>query len=185
MEGLLFLSAKSNQKQSCNRSVSSCILHQTCTHLLSYMSSKPTIYSNGIHIKDDRHLSNLRLNLMRGLYFLNFISLAFDNWGTILFPTEQLDTLSGVAISFWASFSLLMLIGIRFPARMLPLLLLQFLYKSAWVIGVYLPAYWAGTVDEYLQSFLYVCIAGISLNLAIIPWSFFYKNYLKGYFNFN
>jgi len=47
-----------------------------------------------------------RLHIIRGLFFLNFIGLAFDNWSAILFPREQLDTLGGVAISFWAGFSL-------------------------------------------------------------------------------
>lgn len=49
---------------------------------------------------------NWRLHIMRGFFFLNFISLAFDNWSIILFPEEQMDTLTGVTISFWAAFSL-------------------------------------------------------------------------------
>ncbi|TRX60596.1 hypothetical protein FNH22_05985 [Fulvivirga sp. M361] len=127
-------------------------------------------------------LSKLRLALMRGLYLLNFISLAIDNWIIIFFPQEQMDILSGVAISFWASFSLLMLIGIRFPTRMLPLLLLQLLYKSSWIIGTYLPAKSTGLLDANLQSFFWVCIAGIVLNLFIIPWPYVYHRYLKDFF---
>ena len=136
------------------------------------------------HFTDDREPSRLRLYFMRGLYFLNFISLAFDNWSTILFPTEQMNTLDGVAISFWASFSLLMLIGIRFPTRMIPLLLLQLLYKTSWIIGVYLPAYATNQLNSNLQSFFWVCIAGIALNLLIIPWPWVYQNYIRSYFRF-
>ena len=122
---------------------------------------------------------NWRLHVMRGLFFLNFISLAFDNWSTILFPEEQMDTLTGVAISFWAAFSLLNLFGIRFPLKFIPILLLQLLYKSAWIIGTYLPARNSGTLDEDLNSFFWICIAGIVLNLLIIPWKFVYAEYLK------
>ncbi len=129
-------------------------------------------------------LSKFRMHLMRALFFLNFLSLASDNWSTILFPSEQLDVLPGVAISFWASFSLLMLLGIRFPAKMLPLLLLQFFYKSSWIIGVYLPAYGSGNVSENIQSFFWVCVAGIVLNLVVIPWGYVYKNYIKYLFKF-
>ena len=129
-------------------------------------------------------LPKWRLHLMRGFFFLNFISLAFDNWSTVLFPQEPMNTLTGVAISFWAGFSLLNLIGVRFPLKMLPVLLLQLLYKSAWIISTYLPAMRADTVDEYLQSFLWVCVAGIVLNLLIIPWSYVYRNYLAGFFRF-
>ena len=131
---------------------------------------------------EDEGPSMVRLTLMRGLYLLNFISLAIDNWTIIFFPQEQMSTRSGVAISFWASFSLLMLIGIRFPTRMLPLLLLQLLYKSSWIIGTYLPAKLTGLLDADLQSFFWVCIAGIVLNLLIIPWPYAYHRYLKDFF---
>ncbi len=125
-----------------------------------------------------------RLHLMRGLFFLNFISLALDNWSTILFPKEQLDTLNGVAISFWAGFSLLNLIGVRFPLKMLPILILQLLYKSAWLIGVYLPAKINGLLNEALEEFFWICVGGVVLNLIIIPWKYVYREYFKNFFRF-
>ena len=126
-----------------------------------------------------------RLHIMSVLFFLNFISLAFDNWSAILFPKEQMGILSGVAISFWAGFSLLNLIGVRFPLKMLPLLLLQFLYKSAWILGTYIPAKSSGTVDSSIQEFFWICVAGIVLNLLVIPWGFVYREYFKSIFNFS
>lgn len=122
---------------------------------------------------------NWRLHIMRGLFWLNFISLAFDNWSTILFPEYQMDTLTGVTISFWAAFSLLNLLGVRFPLKFTPILLLQLLYKSAWIIGTYLPAKNSGTLDEDIYSFFWICVAGVTLNLLIIPWKFVYIEYLK------
>ena len=119
-----------------------------------------------------------RRYFMSGLFALNFLSLFVDNWTTILFPSEQLGTLEGVAISFWAAFSLLMLIGIRYPTKMIPLLMLQLLYKASWIIGVYRPAYFNGEVTEGLQSFLWVCVAGVVLNLLIIPWKYVFREYV-------
>lgn len=123
-----------------------------------------------------------RLHIMRVLFLLNFISLAYDNWSTILFPKEQMSTLIGVTISFWAAFSLLNALGIRFPLKMIPILLLQLLYKSAWIVGTYLPAKKNGLLNDSLESFLWVCIGGIVLNLLIIPWKYVYNYYLKGFF---
>ena len=118
------------------------------------------------------------------LFFLNFISLAFDNWSTILFPSEQMTVLSGVAISFWAGFSLLNLLGVRFPLKMLPILMLQMLYKSAWIIGTYWPARVGGTIDAETQEFFWICVAGIVLNLVIIPWEYVYREFGKNLFQF-
>ncbi len=132
----------------------------------------------------ETYVPRWRLHIMRGLFFLNFISLAFDNWSTILFPTGQMDTLTGVTISFWASFALLNLLGIRFPLKFIPILLLQLLYKSAWIVGTYLPARSAGALDEDLTGFFWVCIAGIALNLVIIPWGYVYRDYFKQFLKF-
>ncbi len=128
-------------------------------------------------------LSSLRLYLMRGLYFLTFIGLVFDNWSTILFPTDQMDTLTGVAISFWASYSLLMGMGVRYPIKMLPLLFLQLLYKSAWIIGTYLPPTRTGSLNEDLTSFFWICVVAIVLDLLVIPWKFVFRNYVSGFLN--
>lgn len=126
-----------------------------------------------------------RIRLMQGLYFLNFISLFYDNWATILFPGEQMDTLTGVAISFWAGFSFLNLIGIRFPLKLLSILFLQLLYKSCWIIGTYWPAKISGALTAGHKEFLWICVAGIVLNILIIPWSYVYREYIKNFFQFN
>lgn len=135
-------------------------------------------------IPDIVSLPRWRLYLMKALYLLTFIGLVFDNWSTILFPTEPMDTLSGVAISFWASYSLLMGLGLRYPLKMLPLIFLQLLYKSAWLIGTYFPAKSAGVLNEDLQSFFWVCVTAIILDLIVIPWLYVYQVYVKDFFKF-
>nr|WP_298998353.1 hypothetical protein [uncultured Allomuricauda sp.] len=124
-----------------------------------------------------------RLHLMRALFFLNFISLAFDNWSTILFPTEQLLPLTGVGVSFYASLSLLSLFGIRFPLKFIPLLLVQLIYKSAWLIGVYLPAHKSGLVYENIESWFWPMAIGIVIDLLVIPWKYVYLEYIKNLFS--
>ncbi|WP_424961412.1 hypothetical protein [Ekhidna sp.] len=135
-----------------------------------------------LSLNSQTSVSRIRTYFMRGLFALNFLSLFTDNWSQILFPTEQMDTLTGVTISFWAAFSLLNLIGIRFPIKMVPILLIQFLYKLAWLIGIYRPAYLNDSVDENIQSFFWICIAGVGLNLLIIPWKYVYQEYIKNFF---
>ncbi len=124
---------------------------------------------------------HLRLHIMRTLFGLNFIGLVYDNWSAIFFPDEIRNTLTGVTISFWAAFSLLNLFGVRYPLKFLPILLLQLLYKTAWIIGTYIPAKNANVLNESLNSFFSICLAGIFLNLLIIPWGYVYREYVKGF----
>lgn len=122
-----------------------------------------------------------RQHLLRIAFFLGFIGLAIDNWSAILFPGEQLDPWTGVAISFYAAFSLLCLMGIRFPLKFLPLLLIQLIYKSCWMLGTYLPAYQNQRIDESLNSWFWVMVPGIVIDLFVIPWGYVYREYLKYY----
>lgn len=120
-----------------------------------------------------------RQHVLRASLFLSFIGLAMDNWSMVLFPDESLDPWTGVAISFYAAFSLLCLLGIRFPLKFLPLLLIQLIYKSAWLVSTYLPAYQANLVNENLSSWFWVMAPGIAIDLLVIPWKYVYLEYIK------
>lgn len=124
-----------------------------------------------------------RQHVLRLVYFLGFIGLAKDNWSTVLFPDDTLAPLTGVAISFYAAFSLLCLLGIRFPLKFLPLLLIQFLYKAAWLVSTYLPAYQANLVNDQLNSWFWVMAPGIMIDVLVIPWGFVYREYIKHLFS--
>ena len=81
-------------------------------------------------------VSILRLYLMRTLYLLNFVLLGLDVWPGIINHVGAWDPVKGVAFSFWAALSVLSGLGLRYPLKMLPLLLLQFVYKSIWLVAV-------------------------------------------------
>src|ERR1035437_5969151 len=79
-------------------------------------------------------VSIFRLYLMRLLYLLNFVMLGLSVWPEIINHSGAWDPVKGVAFSFWAALSALSVLGLRYPLKMVPLLLLQMLYKSIWVI---------------------------------------------------
>ena len=119
---------------------------------------------------------------MRVLFFLNFISLAPDNWSIVFAPEVLLAPREGVAVAFYAAFSLLCVFAIRFPLKFTPLLLIQFFYKLAWLIGVYLPVHQANAVDERMESWFWVMAPGIVIDLLVIPWVYVFREYLSGFF---
>ena len=88
-------------------------------------------------------VSTFRLYLTRLLYLGNFVFLGLSVWPELikhtLHNTAAWDRVRGAAFSFWAASSALSGLGIRYPLKMLPLLLLQLVYKSIWLIAVYLP----------------------------------------------
>ena len=120
-------------------------------------------------------VSILRLYLMRTLYLLNFVLLGLDVWPGIINHVGAWDPVKGVAFSFWAALSVLSGLGLRYPLKMLPLLLLQFVYKSIWLVAVGLSLWSAGQSTELTQ----VMAIGVVMDLIVIPWPYVLAAYVK------
>src|SRR5438876_6657240 len=112
--------------------------------------------------------SSLRLYLMRLLYLGNFVFLGLNVWPELIKHEGAWDPVKGVAFSFWAALSTLSALGLRYPLKMVPLLLLQFLYKSIWVLAVALPM-WSTFRSIELTK---VMGLGALVDIAIIPWRY-------------
>jgi hypothetical protein len=119
--------------------------------------------------------SIFRLYFMRLLYLLNFLMLGLQVWPVLINHPGLWDPVKGAAFSFWAALSALSVLGLRYPLKMLPLLLLQLLYKSIWVIAVALPAW------STFQSIEMTRIMGLGaiVDIAVIPWAYAFTNYVK------
>jgi hypothetical protein len=67
---------------------------------------------------------------MRFIYLADFLVLGLSVWPGLIKHQGLGDPLEAVAISFWAALSVLAVLGIRHPLKMVPLLLVQMLYKD-------------------------------------------------------
>jgi hypothetical protein len=129
-----------------------------------------------------RQLSTLRLNSMRFLYLFTAVVVGISAWPAVINPGKPWDTLQGVAWSFYAAYSLLMLLGVRFPVEMLPLMLLQLFYKLIWLIGVGYPLWSAGHLAPMASGALKSFTIAAVLDLIVIPWPYVFENYVEAIF---
>ncbi|MEM8999281.1 MAG: hypothetical protein AAGB24_03370 [Bacteroidota bacterium] len=128
--------------------------------------------------------SKFRLTVMRSLYLLTCIGLAFQAWEYLLFTDEPIDYITGVAFSFWATYATLMGLRVRYPIKMLPLLFLQLLYKATWVLTIYFPMKSVGVVTTEAEAFYWICVTAVILDVLVIPWGYFFSNYVKPLWSF-
>jgi hypothetical protein len=112
---------------------------------------------------------------MRLLYLLNFVLLGLQVWPVLINHAGAWDPVRGVAWSVWAAFSALAALGVRYPLKMLPLLLMQLLYKSIWVIAVALPLWSTFRSMELTKAMAY----GAVVDLIVIPWPYVFANYVR------
>ncbi len=106
---------------------------------------------------------------------LNFVLLGLDVWPEIINHKGAWDPLHGIAFSFWAALSALSGLGVRYPLKMLPLLLLQLFYKAVWLLAVALPM-WSAVRSSGLT---HAMVIGVVVDLVGIPWPYVLANYVK------
>lgn len=127
----------------------------------------------------DREVSLLRLYLMRALYAAIGLLMGAQIWPTVLSHKAWDDHMHGVGVAFLAALSLLCLLGIRYPLKMLPLMLFELAWKTTWTLSVGLPLWQAGQLnDPAVLEDLYAIGAGVILCPLIIPWGYVWKHYV-------
>lgn len=124
-------------------------------------------------------VSKFRIYLLRFFYLLIFVLLGQEVWSKIFTHKESWEPLPGVAYSFWAAFSVLAILGILHPLKMIPLLLVQISYKLIWLIIVAYPLWSANQLTgSSAQGLAEINLKSIVVDLLVIPWPYVLKNYI-------
>ncbi len=128
-------------------------------------------------------VSTFRLYLLRAMYVFMAVGLAIFKWPGILNPPPGLSNTGSIVGSFLGAMSLLAVLGIRYPLKMLPLLLFELLWKVMWVLGWGLPLWFTQQLTPQLgpdaQSNLINCLVGVVLVPLVMPWGYVLKQYVQ------
>src|SRR4051794_23114796 len=89
-------------------------------------------------------ISTLRLYLLRGCYLLIFVGLALMIWPGILSHGDDVPNMNTAVRSLLGAVCLLSLLGLRYPLRMLPVLLFELLWKTIWIVFFGIPLWRKG-----------------------------------------
>ncbi len=121
-------------------------------------------------------VSLVRLYALRALYLVIGLFLLSGVGPNLLQPAPTLMT--GVARALFVALGLLALLGLRYPLRMLPLLLFELAWKAAWMLAYGLPAWSAGTLDPGSAETFRDCAIGVPLVLLVLPWRYLRDQYV-------
>jgi len=119
-----------------------------------------------------------RLYALRAAYLLIAVGLGLTIWPGILYPDKPWPLMYGVVQSVLGAVSLLALLGLRYPLRMLPLLMFELVWKSMWLIVVAVPLWRTGTMDANTWETAVACLMGVIFPI-VIPWRYVWVNYVK------
>ena len=124
-------------------------------------------------------VSTFRLYLLRAMYVFMFVGLAIFKLPGIFNPSENVSTTGSVVLSVLGAIALLAVLGIRYPVKMLPLLLFELLWKIIWVLAYGLPLWYTQRLALDARDILINCLVGVVLVPLVIPWGYVFKQYVK------
>lgn len=122
-------------------------------------------------------ISITRIYVLRATYLLIAIGLGIEIWPGILNAPADLEHMRTVVRSLLGAVGLLSLVGLRYPLKMLPLLLFELVWKSIWVIAFGIPLWRSGTFTADTRGTWNDCLISIALFLLVIPWRYVLVNY--------
>jgi len=122
-------------------------------------------------------LSLTRLHLMRASYLLIGVGLALVKW-PLLVDAHTQPLYESVTLSLLVAMSLLAFLGLRYPVKLLPLLLFESTWKLLWLGLVALPKAVGGTMEADTSETVFSCSL-VVLILAVIPWRSVWRTYVR------
>lgn len=124
-------------------------------------------------------VSLTRLYVLRAVYAFMAFGLVMTVWPDILAPQNLTAGPASVIRALLGSLALLFALGVRYPLRMLPILLFELLWKLVWVFGSALPMWLGPGLDQYASETLFACAMGIVLVLIAMPWGYLWSHYVR------
>lgn len=123
-------------------------------------------------------LSLFRLYLIRAAFLLIGLAQGSRTWPAIVHHVGPWEFWHGVGTSFFGALTALSLLGVRYPIRMLPLLIFELAWKLVWTLAIWLPLWLAHRVDaDTADNFLSISL-GVVIVPLILPWGYVWKNYV-------
>lgn len=116
--------------------------------------------------------------LLQIVFLLVFVFVGYDSWTSIVNHEGPWDHVGAAALCMWASYSLLSVIGVFNPLKMIPLVAFEIIYKVIWLIVVAYPLWTANELagspaEEMTTAFLWVI-----LPIVAMPWKYAVNTYV-------
>lgn len=123
-------------------------------------------------------VARIKIYLLRLLFILMLVFLGKDSWTYIFTHKGTWDPAEAMNWCIWASFSALSVLGLIHPLKMLPLIMLEILYKTIWLILVAYPLWaadqlWGSPAEGMVFAFLL-----LPLPIIAMPWKYAFRKYV-------
>ncbi len=137
-------------------------------------STRPASRRAGPSVRGE--LALWQLNLMRVGYLVMAVGLALKKW-PLLLDHPAWGLAEGTKECMFLALSVLALLGLRYPRRMLPILLFEVTWKLLWLGLVALPLWSDGRLEGATRTQT-GAVLWVVLIIAVVPWGHVLRQYV-------
>ena len=125
-------------------------------------------------------ISTLRINLLRLFYLVLIFGIGLEMrvWSKMINQVYSMRLDSGTVICMLFALSVLSILGLRYPLKMLPLLFWELTWKASWLLSVALPHWLRGQWSKDLGATTFA-VGMIVIFVPLVPWSYVCEHYVK------
>lgn len=124
-------------------------------------------------------VSTVRIYLLRAIYAFIAFGLGVTTLPDVVSGSGRFADSDTIINAMLMGFCLLSLLGIKYPLKMLPVLLLELIWKVFWLLAYAVPMYLNHSLDEYTQELVFACALGVILTPLVLPWGYLITHYIK------
>ena len=146
------------------------------THPAAVIKKESTMTTTASHAPSE--VSTFRLYALRAMYAFTAVGLLLARWPAIVNPPPGITHPSTVVAMFLGALSILAVLGIRYPLKMLPLLFFELLWKVMWLVAWGLPLWSTGQLAPDSEQTLISNLVGVVLVPLAIPWGYVFQQYV-------
>lgn len=123
-------------------------------------------------------LSLFRLYTLRLCYFIMAAGLGAYIWPTVIRHSSELAITQGVRFALLAGLGATAALGLRYPVKLLPILLFELTWKAIYLLAFALPLWLrhqiTAGVAEDIQA-----VAMVAIFIPLIPWRYVMAHYIR------
>ncbi len=123
-------------------------------------------------------VSVFRLYALRFAYLVLAAGLGTFIWPSVLHHSSEFAIRMGPQISLLAGIGATAVLGLRYPVKMLPLLLFEMIWKLIYLIGFALPLWLAHQVNASAAEDIRACLM-VVIFIPLIPWRYVFVHYIR------
>jgi len=122
-------------------------------------------------------LSLFRLYTLRVAYFVMAAGLGAFIWPTVIRHSNELAIAKGAELALLAGLGATAALGLRYPVRMLPILLFEMIWKVIYLLAIAWPLWSAHQITAAVAEDI-KAVAMVVIFVPLIPWRYVFAQYV-------